>query len=95
MERTLKICVFHSEVLGMILRVHKITHFVELVEHRTKVKVGFDEKMLSAFPKYLFFSYLAMVPCHMSKVDLVRTGKLHLPSRTGVIVCLSVCQLHF
>ena len=35
------------------------THFVELVEHRTKVKVGFDEKNLLYFPKYLFFSYLA------------------------------------
>ena len=29
---------------------HKITHFVELIEHGTKVKVGLDEKMLGAFP---------------------------------------------
>ena len=42
---------------GKMGAIHKITHFVELVEHRTKVKVGFDEKMLSGFPKYLFFSY--------------------------------------
>ena len=46
---------------GKMGAIHKITHFVELVEHRTKVKVGFDEKMLLYFPKYLFFSYLAIM----------------------------------
>ena len=59
--------------------IHKITHFVELVEHRTKVNVGSDENMLNVLFQNIYFSPI-LLPCHSYvKVDLIRTGKLHLP----------------
>ena len=69
---------------GKMGAIHKITHFVELVEHRTKVNVGSDENMLNVLFQNIYFSPI-LLPCHSYvKVDLIRTGKLHLPSRTGV-----------
>ena len=38
----------------------------------------------------IYFSPI-LLPCHMSKVDLIRTGKLHLPSRTGVMYPIDAC----
>ena len=41
---------------GKMGAIHKITHFVELVEHRTKVKVGSDENMLKVLFQNIYFS---------------------------------------